>query len=522
MKNLKTILLIFSLFYSSFIFANVEQFNVLLFTKTAGWHHKSINAGVNAIQKLGETHFFNVEWHEDASRINDKFLEKFDVIIFLNTTGDIFNDDQQKAMERFIQSGKGFVGIHSASDTEYDWDWYTKLVGRMFRIHPSIQTAQISVLDHNFPGLERMPKKRWWTDEWYEFTEEKIEGLNYLISVDEKTFDPVADWGRVSGDGMGDFHPLSWYHEYDGGRSFYTALGHQPSKYSDPLFLEHLYGGIYWAAMGGKKNKPAPAPQEISLWKNGAPGFENRKNEPTQAKDWWVKNIHNPSITAYLPPEGKATGAAVVICPGGGHKELVYYAEGADAAKIFNEMGVAAFVLKYRLAKEPNSPYSIEKHVKQDAYRAMRLVRSRAKEWNLDTDRIGMMGFSAGGEVVALVAYDSGNGKANAPDLVDRVNGKPDFQILVYPGPSFLPPKLKTDAPPAFMISAIDDDCCTVPIFKLIEMYHKADIPAEAHIFAQGKHAFNMGQRSKLVTIKNWSKRLADWMQDSGLLEKKK
>jgi acetyl esterase/lipase len=135
-------------------------------------------------------------------------------------------------------------------------------------------------------------------------------------------------------------------------------------------------------------------PQQIPLWPNGAPGFENRRNEPEQARDYWVKNIHNPSITAYLP-SGKATGAAVLICPGGGHRELVFDAEGRDAAVYLNSIGVAAFALKYRLGREPNSPYSVQKHPREDAYRAMRLIRSRAKEWNIDPNRVGILGFSA-------------------------------------------------------------------------------------------------------------------------------
>ena len=146
------------------------------------------------------------------------------------------------------------------------------------------------------------------------------------------------------------------------------------------------------------------APAVIPLWQKGAPGFENRRNEPEQAKDYWVKNIHNPSLTVFLPPKEKATGAAVIICPGGGHRLLVYNAEGVEPAVFLNSIGVAAFVLKYRLSREENSPYSIEKHPREDAYRAIRLVRGHAKEWNIDTARVGMLGFSAGGEVVAMVA----------------------------------------------------------------------------------------------------------------------
>ncbi len=120
----------------------------------------------------------------------------------------------------------------------------------MFRIHPVIQTAELEVIDRTFPGLERMPDRFWFTDEYYEFGEEKSSGLNYVLTIDENTYDPAADWGHVASEGMGEFHPLAWYQEFDGGRSFYTALGHLPAVYSDELFLEHLYGGIYWAATG--------------------------------------------------------------------------------------------------------------------------------------------------------------------------------------------------------------------------------------------------------------------------------
>lgn len=260
-------------------------------------------------------------------------------------------------------------------------------------------------------------------------------------------------------------------------------------------------------------------PLQIHLWPGGAPGFENRRDEPEQAKDWWVRNIHNPSITVFLPPKEKATGAAVVVCPGGGHRNLVYNSEGRDAAEYLNSLGVAAFVLKYRLAREENSPYTLETHVRQDAYRAMRLVRSRAQEWGVDTSRVGMLGFSAGGEVVAMVAYASGKGDPAAADPVDRQNGKPDFQMLVYPGPLFIPDSIAADAPPAFMVATIDDECCSAPLLKLIQEYHKAKIPAELHIYARGGHAFNMGKRSKLVTLNTWPQRMADWMKDSRLLE---
>ncbi|NND35328.1 MAG: ThuA domain-containing protein [Saprospiraceae bacterium] len=247
---MKKLVLILSLvFASSSIYAQ-DQYNVLLFTKTAGFHHVSIHEGVAAIKALGAKHHFNVDWQESSRVFNEKNLERFQVIIFLNTTGDILDDEQQKAMEGFIKSGKGFVGIHAAADTEYDWEWYTQLLGRMFKTHPKIQTAKIRVENKNFPGMENTPASRIWTDEWYQYQDEAITGLNYLITVDEKTYDPVVKRGDNVIEPMGDFHPLAWYHEFDGGRSFYTGMGHVPSTYSDPIFLDQLAGAIWWAATG--------------------------------------------------------------------------------------------------------------------------------------------------------------------------------------------------------------------------------------------------------------------------------
>jgi type 1 glutamine amidotransferase len=231
-----------------------KQFNALLVTKTAGWHHESINDGVTAIKALAEKNFFDVTWNQDGVPITEKYLQNFQVIIFLNTTGDIFNDEEQRAIEKFIQSGKGFVGIHSASDTEYKWPWYTKLVGRMFHIHPVIQTAKLRLTDNKFTGLKGFTDGQLWTDEWYEFDAETIKGLNYILAVDESSYNPNVEWGNrnLKGVGMGSFHPIAWYHQYDGGRSFYTALGHQPSDYTNNAFLDHIYAGIYWAATGKK------------------------------------------------------------------------------------------------------------------------------------------------------------------------------------------------------------------------------------------------------------------------------
>jgi acetyl esterase/lipase len=257
----------------------------------------------------------------------------------------------------------------------------------------------------------------------------------------------------------------------------------------------------------------------IPLWPNGAPGFENRRNEPEQAKDYWVKNIHNPSLTVFLPPKDKANGAAVVVCPGGGHRLLVWTAEGIDPAKFLNSLGVTVFVLKYRLGRDTLSPYKIDVHARQDGLRAMRLVRSRAAEFGVDTNRIGMMGFSAGGEVVDMVSFGPNAPNANAPDPVDRYSAKPAFLIQIYPGPLFIPDVVPHDAPPIFLLAANDDPCCSVSVMQLLEKYRQAKVPVEAHIFTQGAHGFNMGYRSKLKSINSWPQRLADWLSDNNILQ---
>lgn len=261
----------------------------------------------------------------------------------------------------------------------------------------------------------------------------------------------------------------------------------------------------------------AEAPQVIHLWPNGAPGFEARAAEPELARDYWVRNINNPSVTVFPAPKEKANGAAVLILPGGGHRELVYGPEGVEPAKYLNNLGVTCFVLKYRLVRETNSPYSLQIHPRQDAQRAMRIIRSRAGEWNLDTNRIGVLGFSAGGEVAAMLVYSPNAGDPQAPDPVDRVNCRVDFQMVIYPGPLGVPDgPVPADAPPAFFVVADDDSSHVGPVLAQVQKYRAAGRPVEVHLYAAGGHGFNLGARSKLASIRNWPQRMADWLVDSG------
>ena len=263
----------------------------------------------------------------------------------------------------------------------------------------------------------------------------------------------------------------------------------------------------------------AAEPQVIHLWENGAPGFENRRDEPELAKDYWVRNINNPSLTVFAPPKEKANGAAVIIMPGGGFRELVFGSEGVEPAKYLNELGVTCFVLKYRLCRETNSPYSLKIHPQQDAQRAMRVIRSRATEWNLDTNRIGALGFSAGGEVEALLVYSPTEGNPDASDPIDRMNCRTDFQMVIYPGPLGTPTNaIPANAPPAFFVIANDDTSHMKPVLAQLQQYEAAKRPVEVHIYAKGGHGFNMGKRSKLASIHDWPQRMADLMGDNRFL----
>ena len=276
------------------------------------------------------------------------------------------------------------------------------------------------------------------------------------------------------------------------------------------LFLLCFTGAIAFAA---------EAPQVIPLWANGTPGFEERRHEPEQAASYWVKNVHNPSLTVFLPPKEKATGAAVIVCPGGGFKELGFNGEGVAPAMYLTNLGIAAFALKYRLPRETNSPYSLPKTAREDGQRAMRVVRSHAQEWGLDPNRLGIMGFSAGGEVASLVAYESGEGDAKAADPIDRLSARANFQIMIYPGPLGIPEIVPTNAPPSFWLAANDDQQPARTITVILPKYRAAKVPIEVHLFSHGGHAFNMGTRSKLATITGWPQRVADWLADNNILD---
>ncbi|HYZ56397.1 MAG TPA: ThuA domain-containing protein [Streptosporangiaceae bacterium] len=221
-----------------------QAFRVLVFSKTAAFRHASIPAAIAAVEKLGSEHNFAVNATEDDTAFNDANLSHYQAVIFLMTTGDVLNDTEQAAFQRYIEHGGGYVGVHSASDTEYGWAWYGGLVGAYFRDHPSIQTATVDVAGKSTAATAPLPSKWVRTDEWYNFRTNPRKNVRVLATVDEKTYNPVG----YTGGSMGADHPIAWCHPYDGGRAFYTAMGHTIQSYSEPLYLQHLLGGIEMAA----------------------------------------------------------------------------------------------------------------------------------------------------------------------------------------------------------------------------------------------------------------------------------
>jgi type 1 glutamine amidotransferase len=217
----------------------LAAFDVLVFHKTAGFQHGSIPEGIAAIQALGAANDFTVTATNNANQITAANLADYEVVVFLNTTGDILNATQQTAFENYVQAGGGWVGVHAAADTEYDWAWYGGLLGAYFQSHPAIQQATIDVEDGEHPSTAHLPAEWVRTDEWYNFRTNPRAQVNVLLTLDESTYNGGAD---------GPDHPIAWYHHYDGGRAWYTGLGHTDASYAEPLFLQHLLGGIQYAA----------------------------------------------------------------------------------------------------------------------------------------------------------------------------------------------------------------------------------------------------------------------------------
>jgi acetyl esterase/lipase len=261
----------------------------------------------------------------------------------------------------------------------------------------------------------------------------------------------------------------------------------------------------------------AAEPEAILLWPQGAPGSDGKTAEEavevTRSGERNITQVHKPSLTPYLPAADKANGAAIVIAPGGGHSKLCVDHEGHNLARWLADRGTAAFVLKYRLSREKDSTYTLEEHAVGDMLRAIRLVRSRAAEWQIDPAKVGALGFSAGGELAFMAAMRTGQGDPHASDEVERQSGRPDFQCLIYPGKSGRIEVAK-DMPQAFIVCGYGDRPDIA--FGMAEVYLKfkeAGVPAELHIYSAAGHGFGV-RDSANGAVARWPDRLNEWLSD--------
>lgn len=265
-----------------------------------------------------------------------------------------------------------------------------------------------------------------------------------------------------------------------------------------------------------------PSRPVIALWPEGAPGSEDRRGEAEKVENDRVSNIHQPTLTVYLPPPEKSTGTAVVVVPGGGHRFLVMNHEGYNVGAWLAQRGIAAFVLKHRLGKdaaapEGKSPYAWDVHGLADGQRALRLIRSCASEWKIDPERVGILGFSAGGEIAFLSAMKASPGNAAATDLIERQSARPSFQALIYPGKS-IQIQPEAGAPPAFLAAGFNDrPDISEGLAEVYLRFKKVGVPTELHLFAGAGHGFGLRETNR-TPAGAWPERLVEWLADQKLL----
>lgn len=280
-----------------------------------------------------------------------------------------------------------------------------------------------------------------------------------------------------------------------------------------PRFLLFTFLAFAFSTAGSTADTPEP----VFLWPDGAPGSEARKSEAETVDGSNITNVHHPSLTPYLPDAGMATGTAVIVCPGGGHRKLCVGHEGYALCEWFRDQGIAAFLLKYRLSREEGSIYTLEGHAMDDTRRAIRLVRSRAEEWGIQVDRIGIVGFSAGGELAAYAAMWPKPGNPKSDDPIEKVSSRPDFQGLIYPGKSdtFT---VESGMPPVFIACGYGDRPDIAEGMASVYLdYKKAGVKAELHIYANAGHGFGY-RPDRQDAAGKWVDRFREWLVDSGLL----
>jgi mannose/cellobiose epimerase-like protein (N-acyl-D-glucosamine 2-epimerase family)/acetyl esterase/lipase len=378
-------------------------------------------------------------------------------------------------------------------------------------------------------------KKEWWVQaealvamlEMYRLTGKAEYYAAFRQTLDFVEKHQVAKegswWATRAADGSpkGDTRTSPWQGAYHNGRSMLLC-----AKLLDLLADKAGADKAPAAPVQDLKVRAADQePPQVALWPDGAPGFEKRKDEKEirntkPSGEYSVTNVHNPYMTVFLPPKEKATGAAVVLCPGGGHRELWVLHEGENEAKWLSEHGVAAFVLRYRLGREKDTPYKIAEHALQDGQRAIRLVRSKAKEWNIDPKRVGMMGFSAGGEVTALVCNGAAKGQEDAKDPVERQSARPDFQALIYSGPQGIAKQEVTKEMPPTFIAVGDNDNAVTWLVAHYQALKKAGVSSELHVYANTPHGFGFRGIKDDKPASTWIQRFHEFLGVEGMLKK--
>ncbi|OEV04153.1 ThuA domain-containing protein [Streptomyces oceani] len=259
--------------------AATEDPRILVFSKTEGFRHDSIPDGITALTELGDEHGFTVDATEDAGRFTTKNLERYATVVFLSTTGDVLNAQQQRAFEDYVQEGGGYVGVHAAADTEYDWPFYGELAGAYFDSHPPVQPATVRVEDHAHPATAHLPHEWQRTDEWYNYRSNPRDRARVLASLDEDSY----TGGTMDGD-----HPIAWCQEYEGGRAFYTGSGHTKESFADDAFRQHLLGGVRYATGATQADcrpeqgyTPLTGPGDTDGWQQAGPGSFRQAEDGT-------------------------------------------------------------------------------------------------------------------------------------------------------------------------------------------------------------------------------------------------
>jgi glucose/arabinose dehydrogenase/PKD repeat protein len=283
-----------------------EPYSVLVFSKTAGFRHDSIPAGIAAIRELGDQHGFTVTATEDAGAFTDANLARFRAVVWLSTTGDVLDSSQQAAFERYVRAGGGYAGVHAAADTEYDWPWYGELVGAYFHSHPHQQQAAVEVEDATHPSTSHLPARWSRFDEWYNYRANPRDSVHVLATLDESSYDP-------GGGAMGDDHPISWCQDHDGGRAWYTGMGHTIESYADPAFRQHLLGGIQTVAGAVASDCHAPAPEAGEFAKVTLDSNTNNPMELDIAPDGRVIYLERDGRVRVIKPDTQTTVTAATL-----------------------------------------------------------------------------------------------------------------------------------------------------------------------------------------------------------------